>query len=123
MLHSSWAELPAPCRPTSATCTPFVIDLRFRTRANGNAYILKHFYPEEKTLTTIAASLCHGEPLPFNFGGQARNGQKALQLVLQKLGGRQYLHFTFGNVDLQKRKGTTDIDAGYDLLHDCHPNA
>ena len=85
--NKSYMELPGVLAPREAIPAIYTLDLYIIKNEAGYSDVLKYYYFESKTNTTLTRRLCHEVPLTFNFDGNAVLGPRAMLIMLMKLGG------------------------------------
>lgn len=121
----AWAELPAPFSLKSRF--PIDYDVQFfiyPQEANGFT-IVKHYCCNEKVKPSLVIPFVQGTAFEVRWSGNIRTARKALQFMLEQMGGMQYrLHslvaqvFKSSSKNAPKEKSEEELQAGFQFIID-----
>ena len=103
---------------------PYVMQLFFVPKENGNHFVFKHVRLDEKCPIGLVQTLCRGIGYRVVWGGHEKAGMKRLVHLLNNLPGFQARLWTFDHSDKEQVADMMDeeqIDAGFDFLEENVP--
>jgi hypothetical protein len=119
-------ELPPPFSTPSVPSFTYKLQLFIVPQPNGKHCVVKHFYvPSEKVKAASVVPLIRGRGYEVAWGSNIKNTRKALQFMLEQMGGMQYrIHCLTAETKraAAKRpqsKSEEDLDAGFDYILKC----
>ena len=102
----------------------YVMQLFFLPQSNGKTCIVKHFYvPDDKLKLPLIHEAGYGTLYEIVWGQNAKNTKKALQFMLEQMGGTQYRMFGLAP-DMRKgnkavpEKSEEELDKGFQYIRD-----
>jgi hypothetical protein len=115
----AWGELPAPFSLPAPAPFSYKMQLFILPQADGKHCILKHYYvADEKIKPAAAIPLIRGQAMQVRWGANIINTRKALQYMLELMGGMQFRIFTLTaekkrNVPAAVCPSDEDMDKGF----------
>ena len=117
----------APFSPKAALPTPFCMQLILTTVKSGDdafkMRLVKHFVFEDPVPVVSAGAIGHGQTMLPNFGTNPRGGPRALQFLLDRLGGCQVRYYSFEKAASGPMVGGETIDNAYDFILEKAPRS
>ena len=105
----AWGELPAPFGIKNDLGAKYFLQLFVIPQTDGKQTIIKHIYiPETKIKGSKFVNACYGRACEVVWGSNAKTTKKALQFMLEQMGGTQYRLFTL--TPPMKKSKTTNYD-------------
>ena len=118
----AWGALPAPFGIKNDLGVKYLLLLFVIPQTDGKQTIIKHIYiPETKIKGSKFVNACYGRACEVAWGSNAKTTKKALQFMLEQMGGTQYRLFTL-TPPMKKSKTTNpdksdeDLDKGFDFI-------
>ena len=118
----AWSELPPPFGLQKDLGVKFLMQFFIVPQNNGKHCIIKHnFIPNHKVKASLILESGYGTLKEIMWGTNAKNTKKALQFMLEQLGGVQFRLFTLTPA-LKKvakpvpEKSEEDLDKGFEYI-------
>ncbi|CAJ1444831.1 unnamed protein product [Effrenium voratum] len=123
-----FADMPAPFRLKTSPGMSYGLQLVVLPLPNAQHFLLKHIIFPDQVKAEFVSTLCHGEVHTVSWQANAKNTKKAIQYMLEKMGGFQVQSFALqasGNGGMQSDnknnnffQGLTEenIDQGFDFI-------
>ena len=112
-------ELPAPIGMKGNNLVPYNLQLFIVLKGSNKHDIIKHvkFVDGTRVLRSAILRMCHGQALQVDLQGKFREGGRALQYMLEGLGGFQvrYQKLVPAGSSNKQPLETADIRKGFDL--------
>ena len=100
----AWGELPAPFGLKKPLNVKYVMQIFIRAQENGKNCIVKHiFMPDDKVKASLLHDCGYGTLYEVVWGTHAKTTKKALQFMLEQMGGVQYRLFILSYARTKKR--------------------
>ncbi|CAE8687369.1 unnamed protein product [Polarella glacialis] len=120
----AWADLPEPLTPKVRPSFSYVMQYFIIPQAsNDKLCVIKHYYVKDEKINGAAANLIiRGTGHEISWGTcNKKSGRKALQWMMEQMGGTQYRHFSLSS---EKKKPTAgkieqneeEEDLGWDFI-------
>ena len=119
-LQQRYADLPSPIRVNSRVETPYNMQLFILPADSGKHHIVKHikFSEGTKVFHSTIRTMCTGQALEINYNQNYREGGRALQYLLEGLGGFQvrYQKLVPAGGPNKQAKETNEIRTGFAFI-------
>ena len=120
--EKAWTELPPPFGLKKDLSVELPLQLFVLPQANGKNCIVKHIYiTKVKVKASLISEAAYGSPQEVIWGQNAKNTNKALQFMLEQMGGTQFRLCSL-SPDLKKtskaatvEKSQEDLDKGFEF--------
>ena len=91
----AWSDLPAPFKPKDRPTFNYIVQWFVVPQADGRLCIIKRYYvKEDKVKGSAVAKIIAGVGHEISWGTTNKiSGRKALQWMLEQIGGTQFRHF------------------------------
>ena len=124
-LQQRYQDFPEPIRVKGNNVTPYTMQLFIVPKGDRKWDIVKHirFAAGARVWHSTILGMSVGRPLEIDYQKQFREGSRALQYMLEGLGGFQvrYAKIVPGAASKQLPKETEDIRKGFQFLRDHGP--
>ncbi|CAE6965865.1 unnamed protein product, partial [Symbiodinium natans] len=119
-LQQRYQDLPAPIKMKGNNVLPYSMQLFILKTGDRKWNIVKHvrFAEGTKVISSAIMSMCTGRPLEIDYQKNFREGSRALQYMLEGLGGFQvrYCKLVPMNASNKPSRETDDIRAGFQFI-------
>ncbi|CAE7615960.1 unnamed protein product [Symbiodinium sp. CCMP2592] len=120
-----YSDLPEPIKMKGNNLHPYTMQLFLLPKGANKWDIVKHvrFADGTRMMSSTIKTMCTGRPLEINYQKNFREGSRALQYLLEGLGGFQvrYHQLVPGNASTKPVKETEDIRKGFTFLKEHGP--
>ena len=120
----SWGELPAPFGLKKPLDVKYVMQIFIRAQKNGKNCIVKHiFMPDDKVKASLLHDCGYGTLYEVVWGTHAKTTNKALQFMLEQMGGVQYRLFMLTPEQKKKakvpqEKSDEELEKGFQYIRE-----
>ncbi|CAE7323724.1 unnamed protein product [Symbiodinium sp. CCMP2592] len=120
----AWDELPAPFGFQKKLEVKFLMQVFIRTQANGKHCIVKHvFLPDNKIKASLVSGCGYGTLHEVVWGHNPKTTKKALQFMLEQMGGIQYRLFVLAPEQKKKvkavmEKSEEELEKGFQYIRE-----
>ena len=129
-LEARYHDLPEPFCMKKSAGMHIEYQLAAVPTSNGKRFLLKHVIFQDLIKADFAKSLCYGQCHTVMWHGDAKNTKKALQYMLEKMGGFQVQMYSLqpsggipseGKASFYTGMSEQDIDDGFDFIEKHGP--
>ena len=121
----AWDELPAPFGLKKPLGVDYLLQVFILLQVNGKHCIVKHIYVTKyKIKASLIFETVYGNPSEVIWGNNAKNTKKALQFMLENLGGIQFRLFSL-TPDVKKstqpavmEKSEEELEKGFEFIRE-----
>ena len=120
----AWGELPAPFGLKKPLNVKYVMQIFIRAQENGKNCIVKHiFMPDDKVKASLLHDCGYGTLYEVVWGTHAKTTKKALQFMLEQMGGVQYRLFMLTPEQKKKakvpqEKSDEELEKGFQYIRE-----